>query len=142
MSIAYSDEKKDLPPEQLFRLFEQAGWVRGETETTTEQLSYFNAPFVNSTLVISAWEGAKLVGTVRVLSDGVIRSIIYDLVVDPEFQGQGIGKELVKRCIAVYPNSEWLVQTTDGLKGYYERLGFAINNEAFLTIPSIYQQCD
>ena len=139
MNITYNDEKKALPPEQLFRLFLQAGWVRGETETTPEQLSYFNAPFINSTLVVSAWEDSRLVGAVRVLSDGIIRSVIYDLVVDPDFQGQGIGAELLKRCVAVYPDSEWLVQTTAGVSGYYEKLGFAVNNEVFLTIPSIYQ---
>ena len=140
--ITYCDDKKDLPPEQLYQLFMQAGWVRGETETTPEQLSYFNAPFINSTLVVSAWEDSRLVGAVRVLSDGIIRSVIYDLVVNPGFQGQGIGKELVKRCMAVYPKSEWLVQTTKDVSGYYEKLGFTVNNEVFLTVPSVYQQCD
>ena len=139
MNITYNDEKKALPTEQLYRLFLQAGWVRGETETTPEQLSYFNAPFINSTLVVSAWEDSRLVGAVRVLSDGIIRSVIYDLVVDPDFQGQGIGAELLKRCVAVYPKSEWLVQTTEDVSGYYEKLGFTVNNEVFLTIPSIYQ---
>ena len=136
MNITYNDEKKALPTEQLYRLFLQAGWVKPSTQDMT---AHFNAPFINSTLVVSAWEDSRLVGAVRVLSDGIIRSVIYDLVVDPDFQGQGIGAELLKRCMAVYPNSEWLVQTTADVSGYYEKLGFAVNNEVFLTIPSIYQ---
>jgi hypothetical protein len=37
----------------------------------------YNIPFINSTLVISAWENDRLIGAVRVLSDKMFRSIIY-----------------------------------------------------------------
>ena len=137
MNIVYNDTKKDLPPDQLRRLFISAGWSDGSE--TPDMEKYFNTPHINSNLVISAWDNERLVGSVRVLSDKVIRSIIYDLVVDPDYQGKGIGKELVKRCIEHYPNSEWLVQTTNKIYKYYEKIGFKVNNEVFLTIPSIYQ---
>jgi len=137
MSIIYKDTKKDLPSDQLRRLFIMAGWSDGSE--TSDMLVYFNAPFINSTLVVSAWENDRLIGAVRVLSDQIIRSIIYDLIVDPEFQNKGIGKELVKRCIGHFPNSEWLVQTTQDISGYYEKMGFVINDDVFLSIPSIYQ---
>ena len=42
-------------------------------------------------------------------------------------------------CIAHYPNSEWLIQTTNGVSNYYEKLGFNIANEyEFLIKPSKY----
>jgi len=135
--ITYRDDIKNLPTEQLYRLFEQAGWVRNDTPQV--QIEYFNAPFLSSTLVVSAWEDARLVGSVRVLSDGIIRSSLYDLVVDAEYRMRGIGAELVRRCRAVYPNSEWLLQAAPDAVGFYEKLGFAVNNEMFLSIPSIYQ---
>ena len=119
--------------ESLQKLFISAGWSDG-TETP-DMLKNYNKPFINSTIVISAWDNEKLVGAVRVLSDKMFRSIIYDLLVLPEYQGNGIGKELVKRCIEHFPSSEWLVQTTDKIYGYYEKLGFKINNDVFLTIP-------
>ena len=103
-------------------------------------LKTFNVPFINSALVISAWDNERLVGTVRVLSDKIIRSIIYDLLVDPEYQNRGIGKELVKRCVEHYLNSEWLVQTEERISGYYEKIGFKVYNDVVLTIPSIYQR--
>lgn len=53
---------------------------------------------VNLNVMYSAWNKKK-VGVVRVLSDKIIRSTIHDLVVDPEFQCQGIGGELLKRWI-------------------------------------------
>ncbi|MGZ9583048.1 GNAT family N-acetyltransferase [Paenibacillus marinisediminis] len=136
MNISYDDIKKDLPCEQLCRLFMSVGWCNGVL--TPEQKENFNIGFINSTLVVSAWEDDHLVGAVRVLSDKAFRSIIYDLLVDPEYHNQGIGKELVRRCIEHFPNSEWLVQTTEQIYNYYEKMGFRVNKDVFLTIPSKY----
>jgi ribosomal protein S18 acetylase RimI-like enzyme len=136
VSIVYNDRKKALPSEQLHQLFISAGWSDGEE--TPDMLKHFNMPFINSTLVISAWENERLIGAVRVLSDQVIRSILYDLVVLPEYQNKGIGKSLIKRCMEHFPNSEWLVQTTTEIASYYVKIGFSMNNDVFLTIPSIY----
>jgi ribosomal protein S18 acetylase RimI-like enzyme len=77
-----------------------------------------------------------LIGVVSVLSDKIIRSVIYDLVIDPEFQGQGIGRELIKRCFEHFPETEWLVQTTEKIAGYYEKVGFKRREDVFLSIPS------
>jgi len=137
MNIIYNDTKKDLPCEQLHKLFISVGWSDGSE--TPEMISKYNVPFINSTLVISAWdnENENLIGAVRVLSDKMFRSIIYDLLALPKFQGRGIGKELLKRCIAHFPKSEWLVQTTEKNIGFYEKSGFTINNtcDVFLNIP-------
>lgn len=135
--IRYDDKIKELPCDQLYNLFKLAGWTEGSE--TDEMLINFNVPFINSTLVVSAWDNERLVGVVRVLSDKVIRSVIYDLVVDPEYQGQGIGKELVKRCIRHYPYTEWLVQTTGNIAGYYEKMGFKRYKDVVLSIPSKWQ---
>lgn len=134
MSTTYNDTIKDLPPGQLHRLFMSVSWSKGlETEF---MLQHFNAPFINSTLVVSAWQNERLVGCVRVLSDKIVRSVIYDLAVDPAFQYQGIGKELVKRCMEHFPDSEWLVGTLPEISGYYQKLGFHVSQGVFLSIPS------
>lgn len=142
MNITYNDIKKDLPVEQLHHLFFSAGWAGSDVTPNPEMLKNFNSPFINSTLVISAWENERLIGVVRVLSDKIIRSVIYDLVVDPEFQNKGIGKELIKRCIEHFPKTEWLVQTEKHISDYYEKIGFKIYGDVVLTIPSIYQRAE
>jgi len=136
MPVVYDNQRKDLPPDQLHRLFLAVGWSDGsETEEMKRQ---FHMPFVYSTQVVSAWEDGRLIGAVRVLSDRIVRSSLYDLAVNPAYQGLGIGRELVNRCLACYPDTEWFLQTTLEVAGFYEKLGFQTANGAFLYRPSKY----
>ena len=133
MNITYKSIK-DLPNEQLYKLFVSVGWA-DESTTKQSMIDNFNKPFINSTIVFSAWDNDLLVGCVRVLSDKMFRSVIYDLAVLPKYQGNGIGKELVKKCREQFPNSEWLVGTTNERASFYEKLGFEKNTDVFLSIP-------
>ena len=139
MDITYNDTKKDLPVEQLHRLFFLAGWAGSEATCDPNVLPHFNISFVNSTLVVSAWEKERLIGAVRVLSDKFGRSIIYDLVIDPEYRNKGIGRELVNRCIAHYPNSEWSLETSEENIGFYEKIGFKLSKGVHFRIKGKYQ---
>lgn len=81
----------------LYRLFLAVGWATKGT-TTPEILNNFNIGFIHSTFVFSAWDGERLVGCVRVLSDLKFRSVIYDLAVLPDYQRMGIGTNLGKNA--------------------------------------------
>lgn len=116
LNVSYDEIKKDLPYEQLIRLFMSAGWCNGEI--TQEQKENFNIGFKNSTFVVSAWEDNYLVGVIRVISDTIFRSVIYDFVVDLEYQNKGIGKELVRRCTSKYPNLIEILRTKDIIKSW------------------------
>ena len=134
MAITYNDTKKDLPSAQLHKLFVAVGWSDGTD--TPEMIGNYNVPFIHSTVVISAWDGDRLIGAVRALSDTMFRSVIYDLLVLPEYQNRGIGKELLRRCVARYPKSEWLVGTEKHIAGYYEKNGFQMEEDGvFLSVP-------
>lgn len=136
MGFSYDEERKDLPCGQLHRLFMRVGWSDGSEDA--DMLKNFSKPFIHSTFVVSAWQGDTLIGAVRVLSDQIIRSEIYDLAVDPDFQGNGVGRELLRRCMARFPGTEWFLRTTQEAMGFYQKLGFKTAPGIFLSIPSKY----
>ena len=78
-----------------------------------------------------------LIGTValRTIDDENKIVELKRMFVLPEYQGKGIGKELVRRCKEIYPDSEWLVQTTADKADFYKHIGFEVNNDVFLSIP-------
>lgn len=128
---------KNIPCEQLYRLFLAVGWATEDT-TTPEILNNFNIGFIHSTFVFSAWDGERLVGCVRVLSDLKFRSVIYDLAVLPDYQRMGIGTNLVQKCRQACPDSGWLVQT-ETAEEFYKKVGFSVyDKETFLAIKGKY----
>ena len=122
--IAYNDCEKALPNEKLLALFRSVGWTTEQGEEA--HLHHFNAPFCGSSFVVSAWDGDTLVGCARVLSDGAVRAVLYDLAVLPAYQGQGIGSTLLSRCLERYPRTEWIVETTALRVSFYEKFGFTV----------------
>lgn len=66
----------------------KVGW--GDTSINMAQIA-----LNNSLIHFTARTGTQLVGMVRVIGDGAMFFYIQDLVVDPDFQGQGIGQQLM-----------------------------------------------
>ena len=122
--IRYDDTRKDLPNEALFALFLSVGWAN--EDGAKAHLHHFNVPFCGSSFVISAWDGEVLVGCARVLSDGAVRSVLYDLAVLPAYQKQGIGGTLLARCMERYPMTEWILETTPACVAFYEKHGLSV----------------
>ncbi|MFC1563740.1 GNAT family N-acetyltransferase [candidate division KSB1 bacterium] len=90
MEIRYSTELPDK--DQFFLLFETTGWNE-EYLITKEEL--FEAA-KNSWYTVSAYNEDKLVGFGRMISDGILHSLIIDLIVSPSCKRKGIGSEILK----------------------------------------------
>lgn len=76
-------------------------------------------------LVISAWDGDALVGVARALTDFCFCCYLSDLAVDPTYQRQGIGKELVRLVQeAISDQSMLLLLAAPEAAEYYPKIGF------------------
>ena len=76
--------------------------------------------------VICAYDKDQLIGTGRVVSDGFINAYVCGLIVHPDYQSNGIGKEMLTRLIAECKASNLHIQlfAEEGKANYYERQGF------------------
>lgn len=72
-----------------------------------------------------AFDGERVVGYINAISDGVLTAFIPWLEVHPDYQGRGIGTELVGRILDQLEGMYSIDLACDEeLAGYYERLGF------------------
>lgn len=87
----------------------------------------------NANLVVSAWDGPRLVGIARSFSDFVYITYLSDLAVDREYQRQGIGKELIRATQAASgPRTIVLLVAAPASVEYYPHIGFTQHNSAWL----------
>ncbi len=114
-------ERKDFDPEQLVRFYEHAAWAKGRSvEDVREMLA-------NTDLVLSVWAGEHLVGFGRVLTDYRYRASIWDMIVDPGYQGHEIGTQIMQRILdhPALKRVELFWLCTRDKQAFYERLGFS-----------------
>jgi GNAT superfamily N-acetyltransferase len=78
---------------------------------------------IEKTLNVGAWDGPRLVGAVRVLSDGYFFATIPEILVDPEYRKRGIGRELIGRALALSPSGTLLIGATSDSVGFFQRIG-------------------
>jgi ribosomal protein S18 acetylase RimI-like enzyme len=79
----------------------------------------------SSSVVLCAWHEKQLIGFARVITDYAWFAYLSQLAVKPEFQRQGIGRELVNRIrheIGEEPALQ--VHAADNAASFYESTGF------------------
>ena len=119
MNIEYK-QTKDFMAAELQRLFLSVNWESGNYPEKLVRAMR------NSTHVISAWDGGKLVGLVRALDDGETVAFLHYLLVDPDYQGRHIGDELMKRVMSCFEDLLYVKIMPSDPKTipFYERYGF------------------
>lgn len=80
----------DFTVQELERLFLSVEWSSGHFPDKLV------TAMKNFSTVYSAWDGDKLIGMICSMDDGVMNAYIHYLLVDPEYQGQTIGRTLVE----------------------------------------------
>lgn len=74
---------------------------------------------------VTAWEGDRLVGFVNVIGDGGAHAVLLDTVVEPDLQGQGVGRALVEHAVdaARGAGCDWMhVDYEPGHAAFYEQV--------------------
>lgn len=106
---------------KLQRLFNKhAFWAQGRSFRDLRRL------LVGSAVVVTLWQGKRLVGFGRASSDGIYRAVLWDVVVAGDLHGQGLGRRVVEALLAdrALRGVERLYLMTTNSAGFYEQLGF------------------
>ena len=91
--------KHGLPNALAFKaLRNMAGWG----DITVEQAQHV---LDNSLRGVTAYDGNDAIGMARVIGDGVLNAYIQDVVIAPNYQGQGVGKAVIMNLISDMKNS-------------------------------------
>lgn len=98
--IHYINDDKNLQPDIFIGMASQVWPGSYDTELMRKAIS--------KTINITAWDNDKLVGCIRILSDGYLFGTISEILVLKEYQKQGIGRELMRRAIDISPTSLFL----------------------------------
>ncbi|MCX6599680.1 MAG: GNAT family N-acetyltransferase [Acidobacteria bacterium] len=82
-------------------------------------------------LVITAWDGAKMVGIARSLTDFCYATYLSDLAVDETYQRQGIGKELIRLTQEAGGQASVILLSAPKAVEYYPRIGMTAHPSAW-----------
>jgi len=120
MNITYTNT---IAPDEFNALRDSAGWGILEHELAAKCIE-------NSAYVICAKDGENSIGMARIITDYGYVVYIADVVVLPEYQGKGIGGELMTRVMAyiddiITTGRKYVVlMAAKGKEEFYEKYGF------------------
>ncbi|WP_340820561.1 GNAT family N-acetyltransferase [Methanolobus sp. WCC4] len=117
--LVFSDDLNEVDWEEASVVFERA--PLGRNKRDPEQI---RKAFEASYAVVTVSDSGKLVGMCRSLCDGQYQAAIYDMVLLPEYQGKGIGKEMLDRLCDKLPVENIILYSVPGREGFYSRCGF------------------
>ena len=105
--------------EQIADLRQSVGWNRME--------SAYKNPNMTSYAHIAVYEHDQLIGYIDSVSNGVTDAYIQDLMIHPDYQGRGMGTELMNRMIAYLKEKRIFMISVvyeEALRDFYKKFGF------------------
>ena len=116
---------KDITAKEYMELRRKVGWMEFPMEEA-------QAGIDNAYMILCVRDDDKCIGVVRLLWDGGYVAFLSDVIVDPEYQGQGIGRTLVEAVIKRIKDDmkpgykvKLNLNSAKGKEKFYERFGFA-----------------
>ena len=123
VSFVFSNSKK-LDLIELDQLLQSVGWSRRPIRRVKKALEF-------SVLVIGVWrhdnEFPRLVGFARCTGDGVLEATVWDVAINPVYQGTGLGKELMLyllNCLRKTGISKVTLFADPGVVSFYKKQGW------------------
>jgi predicted GNAT family acetyltransferase len=95
--------------------------------------SQLQKSFENSYATVIAYFNARIIGTARVLSDGVCNAYIVDVWTLTQYRRRGIASAMMKLLLAKLEGQHVYLFTDDSVE-FYEQLGFEAQSTGLGTV--------
>jgi GNAT superfamily N-acetyltransferase len=118
---------------------EEIDWTQVKEDLAADDFDNGRSPralersFAQSQHVAFARDGDRVVGTARLLSDGVCNAYLLDVWTASPYRRQGIASELIRRLLEEVPGQHIGLQT-DNAQPLYATLGFEPQPEFWSTV--------
>ena len=116
----------NITAKEYMNLRKKVGWVEFPLEEAQECIT-------NAYMILCVRDDEKAIGVVRLLWDKGYIAFLSDVIVDPEYQGQGIGRKLVEACIQRLKDDmkpgykvKLTLNSAKGKEPFYEKYGFKV----------------
>ena len=127
--ISYQTNKP-ITPEQFIDLLNRS--TLGERRPV-EDADCIKGMLENANLTITAWDGDRLVGVARSMTDFYYACYLSDLAVCKSVQRQGIGRELMRHTQAgLAPRCKLILVAAPAANAYYEQIGMSNNPRCWI----------
>lgn len=113
--------------EELNNLYESVEWT-GYTDFPDKMRKLLEG----SSFYISAWHNDQLVGLIRAVGDNASILYIQDILIRPDYQRLGIGRELMESMLKEHTHIRQIVLLTDDTEktaAFYRSLNFQSTQE-------------
>ncbi len=112
--------------EYVVSLFYKIEWKRRQTDEIAEA-------FKNSTTTLFVFDNERIIAFGRVVGDGRYYAMLADIVVDPDYQKQGLGRYLVTTLNNQLENYHFVnLSAAPGADSFYKSMGWKKQTTAFI----------
>lgn len=116
-----------IDPAQLDPLLRSVGWYR-----LVREPGRLARLLEGSTQIASAWDGERLVGFARAMTDDAAYGLLTTVAVHPSWQGKGLARRIL---LALLENTEAIrfsLSAAPGAEGLYASVGFVPDERAMV----------
>jgi GNAT superfamily N-acetyltransferase len=112
-------EQRTLSLAQILPLYQANSW------SSAQKPDLLHQALLNSHALVSAWDSETLVGLGNAISDGFLVVYYPHLLVNPAYQGQGIGKQIMAILQQKYTAMHMQILVADHEAiAFYKKCGF------------------
>ncbi len=113
------------PAAEVVGLLRAVGWDLRASEPASLERA-----LAGTTEFATAWDGERLIGTARSITDGGQNALIATVVVHPSYHGVGVGERMMHLLTDGRDLVRFSLAATPGLEPWYRKLGFLPDRHA------------